>query len=70
MRKLVKRIISRYDTYVKNKPTRYTPYRQLKSLDTPSTAWDLVLIDFIVKLPPSKELFIDIVYNSILVIVD
>jgi len=55
---------------VKNKPTRYTPYRQLKSLDTPGTAWDLVSIDFIVKLPLSKELFIDIVYNSILVIID
>jgi len=33
-------------------------------------AWDLVSIDFIVKLLELEELIIKVIYNSILVIVD
>ena len=33
-------------------------------------AWDLVSIDFIIKLLELEELIIKVVYNSILVIVD
>ena len=55
---------------MRNKLSRHAPYRELKNLDMLGHAWDLVSIDFIVKLLKSKELIIKVIYNSILVIVD
>ena len=40
----------------------------MKILKTPIGAWTSVALDFIIKLPKSKELITNIVYNSILVI--
>ena len=55
---------------MRNKLSRHALYRELKSLDTLGRVWDLVSMDFIVKLLELEELMTKVVYNSILVIVD
>ena len=55
---------------MRNKPAQHALYRELKNLDILGRAWDLVSIDFIVKLLKLEELIIKVIYNSILVIVD
>ena len=55
---------------MRNKPSQHALYRELKNLDTLGRAWDLVSIDFIVKLLKLEELMTKIIYDSILVIVD
>lgn len=52
-----------------NKPSRHAPYGSLASLPIPDRPWDSISIDFIVKLPPSLDLF-DTTFDSILVVVD
>ena len=49
---------------------KHQPYGLMKSLKTPADAWTSVALDFIVKLPKSKEPITKVVYNSILVITD
>ena len=45
-------------------------YGLIKSPKTPANVWTLVALDFIVKLPKSKEPITKVVYNLILVITD
>ena len=54
----------------KSKSNRHAPYGLLKSLPTPQGAWKSIALDFIVKLPLSKELMTNVMYDSILVITD
>ena len=70
MRKLVEKKLNKCKECARNKLLRHAPFRQLKSLDTLEKAQDLVLIDFIIKLLGLLKLFINIVYNIVLVIVD
>jgi hypothetical protein len=46
------------------------PYGQLKSLPIPKGAWKSIALDFIVKLPLSKDPLTGVKYDSILVITD
>ena len=55
---------------MRNKLAQHALYRELKNLDTPGHAWDLVSMDFIVKLLKLEELMMKVVYDSILVMVD
>jgi hypothetical protein len=42
----------------------------MQSLKTPEGAWKAIALDFITKLPLSKDLMTKVKYNSILVITD
>lgn len=58
------------DICQKSKLNRHTPYRLLKSPPTPNRVWSSIALDFIVKLPPSKEPMIGFVSDSIIVVTD
>jgi hypothetical protein len=46
------------------------PYGQLKSPAVPTGAWKSIALDFIVKLPLSRDPLTGVLYDSILVITD
>jgi hypothetical protein len=70
LRKDVKKYIEACDTCHKAKHERHRPYGLLQSSDPPSKAWSVVALDFIVKLPKSREPLTKTTYDSILVIVE
>jgi hypothetical protein len=70
IRRIVKEIISEYNTYIWNKASRYTLYRIIQTLDILKTPWTLIALDFVVKLLLLQDLIIGIEYDSILVITD
>jgi hypothetical protein len=70
LRKQVETIVRECDICSKSKSNRHLPYGQLISTLVPKGAWKLIALDFIVKLPPSKDLLTGIEYNSILVIIE
>jgi hypothetical protein len=53
-----------------NKPKRHKPYSLLQPLEPPKRLWTSVTMDFIVKLPKSRELGLARLCDLILVIVD
>jgi hypothetical protein len=70
LRKQVEKVVLECDICCKSKSNRHSPYGLLKSPPTPNGAWKSIALDFIVKLPPSKEPMTNVVYDSILVITD
>ena len=71
------RLRLRVEQYIKecikcqqNKSARYKPYRKIQFAPVPKTPWDDVTMDFITKLPKSKDPTTSEVYNAIMVIVD
>jgi radical SAM superfamily enzyme YgiQ (UPF0313 family) len=70
IRKYVEDRIRKCDPCNRNKAVRYKLYRLLKSLKALKGAWKYVALDFIIKLPPSTELIIEVVFDSILVIIN
>ena len=68
MRKQVKDTIRKCDVCIRTKHNRHRPYELLKSLSTSDRAWKSIALDFIVKLPKSKEKVTQTMYDSILVI--
>jgi hypothetical protein len=66
----VKDRIRKCDPYNRNKAARHKLYRLLKSPEAPKGAWEYVVLDFIVKLPPSVKLITGVVFDSILVVTD
>ena len=70
MRQDVTTYIRQCDTCAKAKHSCHKLYGLLQSAPTPEQPWSIVTLDFITKLPLSKEPLIGIVYDSILVIVD
>src|SRR5450759_3860774 len=58
------------DTCVRIKHDKHKSYRLLQSPKTPNEAWESVVLDWIVKLPKSREPFTGVEYDSILIIVD
>jgi hypothetical protein len=68
--KYVKDRIRKCDLCNRNKAARYKPYRLLKSLEALKGAWKYIILDFIVKLPPSVKLITGVVFNSVLIIID
>ncbi|KAG8424880.1 hypothetical protein J3458_022432 [Metarhizium acridum] len=69
-RKMVQEVIKKCDTCNKAKSARHAPYGELQPISPPERAWQTVTMDFIVKLPKSKEPMTGVAYDSILVIVD
>ena len=53
-----------------NKSARHKPYEKIQFVPVPKTPWDDVTIDFITKLPKSKDPTTAEVYDAIIVIVD
>ena len=70
MRKAVENYIWQCTTCAQNKSTRHKLYGKQQQIKAPQQAWQEITIDFIVKLPLSKDTITDIKYNSILVVVD
>ena len=70
MRKQVETVVQECDICSKSKANRHLPYGQLKSPYTPKGAWKSIALDFIVKLPLSKDPLIGVEYDFILVIME
>jgi hypothetical protein len=70
IRKVVKEVVTSCDTCIRNKAARHAPYGQMRSPQTPSQPWKSIAMDFVVKLPLSKEQWTGREYDSILVITD
>ena len=70
MRKKVQSYVNKCDLCHKIKSARHMPYGEMKTAPTPSQLWASVVMNFIVKLPPSKKLLTRVIYNSILIIVN
>ena len=70
MRKQVETVVRECDICSKLKSNRHSPYGQLKSPPIPIGAWKSIALDFIVKLPLSKDPMIGTEYDSILVITE
>ena len=70
MRKAVENYIQQCTTYAQNKSTRHKPYGEQQQIKALQQAWQEITMDFIVKLPLSKDTITDIKYDSILVVVD
>ena len=70
MRKAVEDYIRQCSTCAQNKSTRHKPYGKQQQIEAPQQVWQEITMDFIVKLPLSKDTITDIKYNSILVVVD
>lgn len=66
----VRRITEECTKCQRNKPKRHQPYGLLQPLPPPSRPWSSVTMDFIVKLPKSREPGSARLCDSILVIVD
>ena len=70
MRKAVEDYIQQCITCAQNKSTRHKPYGKQQQIEAPQQAWQEITMDFIVKLPLSKNTITNIKYDSILVVVD
>lgn len=70
MRQKVDTYLRQCEDCARNKLARHKPYRQLQPLQAPERAWQSVSMDFIVKLPTTKDPITKVSYDSILVIVD
>ena len=70
MRKAVEDYIWQCITCAQNKSTRHKPYGEQQQIEAPQQAWQKITMDFIVKLPLSKDTITNIKYDSILVVVD
>jgi hypothetical protein len=67
---VVKEVIGEYNTYIRNKVSRYTLYRIIQSPDIPKTPWTLIVLDFVVKLLLLQDPITGVKYDFILVITD
>ena len=70
LRQTVKDVLGDCDTCHKTKASRHKPYGMLEPLPVPGRPWGSITMDFVVKLPRSKDPVIDIQYDSIWVVVD
>ena len=70
MRKQVETVVRECDICSKLKSNKHLPYGQLKSPPILIGAWKSIALNFIVKLPLSKDLMIGIEYDLILVITE
>ena len=70
LRKQIEVVVRECDICSKAKTSRHAPYGLLKSPPTLTRVWSSIALDFIVKLPPSKEPMTGFVSDSIMVITD
>lgn len=69
LKRRIEQVIKNCNECRRNKTERHKPYGLLKPLPVPSAAWESISLDFIVKLPPSREPLTKAVFDSILVVV-
>ena len=60
--------IEKYNLYRKNKADQYKSYKKIKTPETSKRAWGSIIINWIIKLPSSKEPMTEIIYNLIFII--
>jgi hypothetical protein len=70
IQRMVERVIKECDICNKAKTVKRAPYGLLQSPSTPKEPWASIAMDFIVKLPPSKEPMTETIFDSIWVTVD
>lgn len=70
MKPAVEAVIAKCDLCGRSKLGRYKPYGLLQPLLVAEQPWSLVTMDFITKLPASRDLVTKVEYDSILTIVD
>ena len=70
MKLVVESALAECDLCGRSKPGRYKPYRLLQPLLVAEQSWSSVTMDFITKLPTSKNLVTGIEYDSILTMVN
>jgi hypothetical protein len=70
MRKTIEEICSNCDTYIRNKTSRQAPTGQLQPVETPKQPWKSIALDFVIKLPISKDPTTGLMYDSILMITE
>ena len=70
MRKKVQSYENKCDLCHKIKSARHKSYEEIRTVLTSSWHWTLIVMNFIVKLPPSKKLLTEVIYDSILIIVN
>ena len=70
MRKKVQSYVNRCDLCHKIKLARHRSYEEMRTALTSNQPWASIVMNFIVKLPPSKELLTKVTYNLILIIVN
>jgi RNase H-like domain found in reverse transcriptase/Reverse transcriptase (RNA-dependent DNA polymerase)/Integrase zinc binding domain/Chromo (CHRromatin Organisation MOdifier) domain/Retroviral aspartyl protease len=70
MREYVTNYVKNCDTCAKAKHARHKPWGKLQSIAMPDQAWSSIALDFITKLPKSREPLTGVEFDSILVIND
>jgi hypothetical protein len=70
MRQTIKEKLKDCVECARNKPNRHKQYGEVQVPETPSRPWEIISIDWIVKLPKSTEPGTGKEYDSIMVIVD
>jgi hypothetical protein len=70
MRGYVEENIRKCDACNRNKASRHKPYGEMQSPKAPEGAWESIALDFIVKLPPSRERVTGTVFDTVLVVTD
>ena len=70
MRKKVQNYVNKCDLCHKIKSARHKSYEEMRTALTPSQPWASVVMNFIVKLSPLKKLLTEVIYDSILIIVN
>lgn len=70
MRSYIENYVNTCDLCNRNKPVRHKPFGLLQSIEPPTTPWESIAMDFIVKLPPLKDSSNQAIFDSIWVVVD
>jgi Chromo (CHRromatin Organisation MOdifier) domain len=70
MRKYIEERIRKCDACNRNKASRHKPYGEMQPPKAPENAWKSIALDFIVKLPPSRERITGTVFDTVLVVTD
>ena len=69
-RKQITEIIAKCDSYWRNRISRDKRYDEIKWLEVSEGPWELIIMNFIVKLPPLKDPAWGVRFDSILMIVN
>jgi hypothetical protein len=67
---VVKEVVGEYNTCIRNKASCYILYRIIQILDILKTPWTLIVLDFVIKLPLSRDPITGVEYDFILVVID
>jgi hypothetical protein len=70
LKRTVEKVLAQCHICKVSKSERHQPYGKLQPNKAPTARWQVVTMDFIVKLPKSKDPLTKVEYDSILVIVD